>query len=938
MAEKKDKKPRRKVVLSYVEDRSKGAFSITVPTKWEAQPVAKLVEYWAKLWNDKNGATPLDAAALELVVEGKKVGGDEILREAVPHFVEAVAVRRRAAPSAAKPAPTLAPTPPAAAPPPDDARAQFRARAEARKKAGDDRFRKRDWAGAIEALTDARKAAVLAEETSMLESVALNLSLAHLQSGDAKKAEAEATGLLYRAPGHGKALFRRGVARMKRGDRPAAAADLEGALRAVASGPGAPSPAEVAQIERALAQCRRRPAAAAAPPVKKGFLAAPAKAAPLARPPRVRAVARGLIPLDVRDVEDLLAPLSDGYVAPAAPPKPKPADEGTARYVIVDGKIVDASQAAALRAAADAGGGGFGDSRAGAVLREDAELKLRELHGGMAVFGVQGAHNTAAKRDAHVRRAREDARRLAPALGAGHAHARFFEAFCAMTLDDGERQRAHDDAFARGERPAGLGPRSEAVFDAWRAAWAVYAAPETPESGSLHLKTQCMDFMTKCYLEAAPPRHLEAYDLARDAAERAAAGDAAPHVRAGVLAQALREATGDGRHARVAVGHFSAGLDADAASDDAALELMIALQNDFSDMDAARLCAERHIDGCAAARRACRWADAWQRPGVYSAPSLLRSAAAWPDPKLAETVVGAVAGAFPMIMEEVLELYGGRGGARKRDWPRAGASGSSSDGARARGRGPLRRRPVLARGRPRRPHRRRRRHGGRRGRVPADDRPAQLARRRPRGRGARRRRGRPLGAGAGHGAQAGHGRHEPAAHGPPLPPRAEDGPALRAPLRRPGPLGLVAALRGGRRAALRRLLRARGRARRRAGLRRPRRAERPVLPPAALAEPAPGRGPLRARGRPAPQDQDPVRLPRHGGRHPQRDPRGPRERAHVNFGTICCDCLQRDLTLKRQSSSRRRALRAALSVISRGAGRNRRELSLWSFAPPLRRP
>ena len=684
MAEKKDKKPRRKVVLSYVEDRSKGAFSITVPTKWEAQPVTRLVEYWAKLWNDKNGATPLDAAALELVVEGKKVGGDEILREAVPHFVEAVAVRRRAAPSAAKPAPTLAPTPPAAAPPPDDARAQFRARAEARKKAGDDRFRKRDWAGAIEALTDARKAAVLAEETSMLESVALNLSLAHLQSGDAKKAEAEATGLLYRAPGHGKALFRRGVARMKRGDRPAAAADLEGALRAVASGPGAPSPAEVAQIERALAQCRRRPAAAAAPPVKKGFLAAPAKAAPLARPPRVRAVARGLIPLDVRDVEDLLAPLSDGYVAPAAPPKPKPADEGTARYVIVDGKIVDASQAAALRAAADAGGGGFGDSRAGAVLREDAELKLRELHGGMAVFGVQGAHNTAAKRDAHVRRAREDARKLAPALGAGHAHARFFEAFCAMTLDDGERQRAHDDAFARGERPAGLGPRSEAVFDAWRAAWAVYAAPETPESGSLHLKTQCMDFMTKCYLEAAPPRHLEAYDLARDGAERAAAGDAAPHVRAGVLAQALREATGDGRHARVAVGHFSAGLDADAASDDAALELMIALQNDFSDMDAARLCAERHIDGCAAARRACRWADAWQRPGVYSAPSLLRSAAAWPDPKLAETVVGAVAGAFPMIMEEVLELYGGRSGARKRDWPRAGASGSSSDGARAR--------------------------------------------------------------------------------------------------------------------------------------------------------------------------------------------------------------------------------------------------------------
>ncbi|KAH8092715.1 peptide-aspartate beta-dioxygenase [Aureococcus anophagefferens] len=272
----------------------------------------------------------------------------------------------------------------------------------------------------------------------------------------------------------------------------------------------------------------------------------------------------------------------------------------------------------------------------------------------MAVFGVQGAHNTAAKRDAHVRRAREDARKLAPALGAGHAHARFFEAFCAMTLDDGERQRAHDDAFARGERPAGLGPRSEAVFDAWRAAWAVYAAPETPESGSLHLKTQCMDFMTKCYLEAAPPRHLEAYDLARDAAERAAAGDAAPHVRAGVLAQALREATGDGRHARVAVGHFSAGLDADAASDDAALELMIALQNDFSDMDAARLCAERHIDGCAAARRACRWADAWQRPGVYSAPSLLRAAAAWPDPKLADAVVGAVAGAFPMIMEEVV--------------------------------------------------------------------------------------------------------------------------------------------------------------------------------------------------------------------------------------------------------------------------------------------
>ena len=131
MAEKKDKKPRRKVVLSYVEDRSKGAFSITVPTKWEAQPVAKLVEYWAKLWNDKNGATPLDAAALELVVEGKKVGGDEILREAVPHFVEAVAVRRRAAPSAAKPAPTLAPAPPAAAPPPDDARAQFRARGRA---------------------------------------------------------------------------------------------------------------------------------------------------------------------------------------------------------------------------------------------------------------------------------------------------------------------------------------------------------------------------------------------------------------------------------------------------------------------------------------------------------------------------------------------------------------------------------------------------------------------------------------------------------------------------------------------------------------------------------------------------------------------------------------------------------------------------------------
>ncbi|KAK7249457.1 peptide-aspartate beta-dioxygenase [Aureococcus anophagefferens] len=307
MAEKKDKKPRRKVVLSYVEDRSKGAFSITVPTKWEAQPVAKLVEYWAKLWNDKNGATPLDAAALELVVEGKK----------------------------------------------------FRARAEARKKAGDDRFRKRDWAGAIEALTDARKAAVLAEETSMLESVALNL----------------------RPEGR---RVRPGRAEPRGGGADRARS------RAV--------PAAAARGGRARA------------PVKKGFLAAPAKAsrAP-ARPPRVRAVARGLIPLDVRDVEDLLAPLSGRLRRARAPPKPKPADEGTARYVIVDGKIVDASQAAALRAAADAGGGGFGRLRCGAVLSEDAELKLRELHGGMAVFGVQGAHNTAAKRDAHVRRAREDA-------------------------------------------------------------------------------------------------------------------------------------------------------------------------------------------------------------------------------------------------------------------------------------------------------------------------------------------------------------------------------------------------------------------------------------------------------------------------------------------------------------------------------------------------
>ncbi|KAH8053225.1 peptide-aspartate beta-dioxygenase [Aureococcus anophagefferens] len=178
-----------------------------------------------------------------------------------------------------------------------------------------------------------------------------------------------------------------------------------------------------------------------------------------------------------------------------------------------------------------------------------------------------------------------------------------------MTLDDGERQRAHDDAFARGERPAGLGPRSEAVFDAWRAAWAVYAAPETPESGSLHLKTQCMDFMTK-----------------------RSAGDGRRPPRARRRGPLLR------------------GPRADAASDDAALELMIALQNDFSDMDAARLCAERHIDGCAAARRACRWADAWQRPGVYSAPSLL-GRGAWRT-KLADAVVGAVAGAFPMIMEE----------------------------------------------------------------------------------------------------------------------------------------------------------------------------------------------------------------------------------------------------------------------------------------------
>ena len=67
-------------------------------------------------------------------------------------------------------------------------------------------------------------------------------------------------------------------------------------------------------------------------------------------------------------------------------------------------------------------------------------------------------------------------------------------------------QDIYDEAFENGERPEALPPRSEECFDLWKKAWAIYVTPETEESGSKHLKSQCMDFMSKCLLEAEPPR------------------------------------------------------------------------------------------------------------------------------------------------------------------------------------------------------------------------------------------------------------------------------------------------------------------------------------------------------------------------------------------------------------------------------------------------
>ena len=67
--------------------------------------------------------------------------------------------------------------------------------------------------------------------------VGLDLSRARLLSGDAERAEAAADAVLKDAPGHGRGLYRRGVARFRRGDAKNAADDLARALAADAGPP-----------------------------------------------------------------------------------------------------------------------------------------------------------------------------------------------------------------------------------------------------------------------------------------------------------------------------------------------------------------------------------------------------------------------------------------------------------------------------------------------------------------------------------------------------------------------------------------------------------------------------------------------------------------------------------------------------------------------------
>jgi len=93
------KPPKRKLCLSYTDG---SAFNISIPTKWEALPVSKLLVYWTKLWNERHPERALGASQLELVVGGEPAAaGVHRLgaRRGGPFRGRASARRRRDAPT-----------------------------------------------------------------------------------------------------------------------------------------------------------------------------------------------------------------------------------------------------------------------------------------------------------------------------------------------------------------------------------------------------------------------------------------------------------------------------------------------------------------------------------------------------------------------------------------------------------------------------------------------------------------------------------------------------------------------------------------------------------------------------------------------------------------------------------------------------------------------